>query len=64
MCFKQGKPTILLAFYVNSKAIVVAFFCSGALWFRFVVFGFDGVVGVDGLRFRFWFRRFGVQRSV
>ena len=26
------------------------FFCSVALWFRLVVFGFDGVVGVDGLR--------------
>ena len=54
MCFKpKGKPTISLAFSVNLNAIVVTFFCSGALWFRFVVFGFDGVVGVDGLRASF-----------
>ena len=57
----KGKPTILLAFYVNLKAIVVTFFCSGALWFRFVVFGFDGGVGVDGLRESFLVPRLTCQ---
>ena len=39
-------------------------FCPVALWFRLVVFGFNGGVSVDGLRESFLFRVFGVQRSV
>ena len=50
MCLNQRNTNDFACVLCGFECDRLRFLCPVALWFRLVVFGFDGVVGVDGLR--------------